>query len=145
MDLDQAEFDSAGGRMIVAGVGCRRGAAAREVAAAVETALARAGISPAELALMATSVRKQSEAGIVQAAGALGVPLVIVPQADLEAAGRRVVTASTRVMAVAGVGSVAEAAALAAAGTEARLLAPRVAVGPAACALACTGTRGGAP
>jgi cobalt-precorrin 5A hydrolase len=38
-----------------------------------------------------------------------------------------------------GVPSVSEAAALAAAGPDARLIAPRVAVGPATCALAITG------
>jgi cobalt-precorrin 5A hydrolase len=43
------------------------------------------------------------------------------------------------VLAVAGVPSVSEAAALAAAGPGARLIAPRVAVGPATCALAATG------
>ena len=64
---------------------------------------------------------------------------VVVPQADLEAAGARVVTRSERVLALMGVPSVAEAAALAAAGPASRLLGPRVAVGPATCALAITG------
>jgi len=40
------------------------------------------------------------------------------------------------VIALAGVPSVAEAAALAAAGPDARLIVPRIAVGPATCALA---------
>ena len=42
-------------------------------------------------------------------------------------------------MALAGVPSVAEAAALAAGGPDARLIVPRIAVGPATCALAATG------
>jgi cobalt-precorrin 5A hydrolase len=67
------------------------------------------------------------------------VPLLVVPQRDLEAAGARTVTKSARVVALAGVPSVAEAAALAAGGPRARLIAPRVAVGPATCALADTG------
>jgi cobalt-precorrin 5A hydrolase len=38
-----------------------------------------------------------------------------------------------------GVGSVAEAAALAAGGPDARLVVPRIAIGPATCALAASG------
>jgi cobalt-precorrin 5A hydrolase len=67
------------------------------------------------------------------------VPVVLVPQTDLEAAGARGVTYSERVVAFAGVPSVAEAAALAAGGAAARLIAARIAVGPATCALADTG------
>ena len=48
-------------------------------------------------------------------------------------------TRSERVLAVTGVPSLAEAAALAAAGPDARLLVRRVAVGPATCALAISG------
>ena len=44
-----------------------------------------------------------------------------------------------RVLALTGVPSVSEAAALAAAGPTARLIAPRIAVGPATCALAAVG------
>jgi cobalt-precorrin 5A hydrolase len=62
-----------------------------------------------------------------------------VPQAALEQAGARAVTRSQRVRALTGVPSLSEAAALAAAGPSARLLAPRIAVGPATCALAITG------
>jgi cobalt-precorrin 5A hydrolase len=54
----------------------------------------------------------------------------------LEAANPRTLTRSTRSMAAMNVHSVAEAAALAAAGPNARLLAPRIAVGPVTCALA---------
>jgi cobalt-precorrin 5A hydrolase len=61
---------------------------------------------------------------------------VLVPQAELEAAGARTVTRSDRVIALMGVPSAAEAAALAAAGPAGRLIAPRTAVGPATCALA---------
>ena len=125
--------------MIVAGVGCRSGASAREVEAAIAAALARAGLSPAALGMIATSLAKGSEPGIAAAASDRGVTLVVVPQAELESAGLRAVTRSERVLALTGVPSVAEAAALAAGGPAARLLAPRVAVGPATCALAVTG------
>jgi cobalt-precorrin 5A hydrolase len=122
--------------MIVAGVGCRKGAQAAEIEAAVAAALARAGFGAAALDLMATSTAKGGEPGIAGAAAAIGIRLVLVPQSELEAAGARAATKSARVMALARVPSLAEAAALAAAGPTARLIVARVAVGPATCALA---------
>jgi cobalt-precorrin 5A hydrolase len=128
MDLDQA--------MIVAGVGCRKGATAAEVEAAVAAALDRAGLAAPALSAIATSAAKSNEAGIAAAAATLGVPLLLVPHAELEAAGPRTLTSSARVMAATGVPSLAEAAALAAGGPTAQLISPRVAIGPATCALA---------
>jgi cobalt-precorrin 5A hydrolase len=128
-----------GEAMIVAGVGCRRGAPADAIMAAIEAALADSGLAKASLGIIATSAAKSAEPGIAGAAAALGVPLVLVAQIDLEAAAGRTVTSSDRVIALAGVPSVAEASALAAGGSAARLVAPRVAVGPATCALADTG------
>ncbi|MGE4167771.1 MAG: cobalamin biosynthesis protein [Xanthobacteraceae bacterium] len=126
--------------MIIAGIGCRKAASAAEVRAVIEAALARAGLAPGALAMVATSAAKGEEAGIAAAASALGLPLVVVPGADLAAAGARTVTYSERVVALTGVPSVAEAAALAAGGADARLIAPRIAVGNATCALAETGS-----
>jgi cobalt-precorrin 5A hydrolase len=131
MDLGQA--------MIVAGVGCRRGASAAEIEAAIAAALARAGLGGESLGMIATAAFKGGERGIMDAATARGVPLVLVPQNDLHAAGAGVVTHSERVVAFAGVPSVAEASALAAGGAAARLIAARIVVGPATCALADTG------
>lgn len=122
--------------MIVAGVGCRKGTSAREIGAAIDAALSRAGLRTDALDVIAAPALKSAEAGIAAAANELGVPLVLVPQAELEAAGARTVTRSERVVALMGVPSAAEAAALAAAGPAARLVAPRTAVGPATCALA---------
>jgi cobalt-precorrin 5A hydrolase len=131
MDLDQA--------MIVAGVGCRAGASAGEIGAVIDAVLARAGLRANQLGAIATSPAKGGEPGIVAEASGRGVRLIVVPQADFEAAGARTVTRSERVQALTGVPSVAEAAALAAAGASARLLAARIAVGPATCALAISG------
>lgn len=128
--------------MIVAGIGCRKGASADDIGTVIARALDRAGFPADGLDLIATSAAKGGEPGIAAAAAALGVPLVLVPQSDLEAAGVRTQTRSERVIALAGVPSVAEAAALAAGGPKARLILPRVAVGPATCALVDTG---GAP
>lgn len=122
--------------MIVAGIGCRRGASADQIEAAIAAALARVGLEEQQLAMIATTALKGGERGIMDAAAARGVPLVLVPQSDLEAAGARTLSHSERVVAIAGVPSVAEAAALAAAGASARLIGPRIAVGPATCALA---------
>jgi len=131
MGLDQA--------MIVAGIGCKAGASAQEIDAAIGAALARAGLDSNALKLIATPAGKAGEPGIVAAATERGLKLAVIAQADLESAGAQTVTQSERVLAVAGVPSVSEAAALAAAGPGARLIAPRVAVGPATCALAISG------
>ncbi len=122
--------------MIVAGVGCRKGTTAKQVEAAIAAALARAGLDIAVVRVVATAVAKRDERGIAAAASAIGVPLVLVAPGDLAAAGARAATRSQRVFALAGVPSVAEAAALAVGGPAARLIAPRIAVGPATCALA---------
>ena len=125
--------------MIVAGIGCKVGASAREIEAAIGAALSQAGLENSALGLIATSSGKADEPGIAAAATGRGLKVTIVDQTDLEIAGAHTVTRSARVLAVAGVPSVSEAAALAAAGPGARLIAPRVAVGPATCALAVTG------
>jgi cobalt-precorrin 5A hydrolase len=125
-----------GEAMIVAGVGCRKGTAAAQIKAAITAALARAGLGMAAVCAVATSAAKGDEPGIAAAASSIGVPLVLVAQDDLAAAGARAATRSERVLALTGVPSVAESAALAAGGPTARLIAPRIAVGPATCALA---------
>jgi cobalt-precorrin 5A hydrolase len=125
--------------MIVAGIGCRKGASAAEISAVIADALARAGLDT--LDLVAAPESKGGEHGVSAAAAALGVPLVLVAKADLEAAGARTQTRSERVLALIGVPSVAEAAALAAGGPAARLILPRITVGVATCALAVGGER----
>jgi cobalt-precorrin 5A hydrolase len=128
-----------GEAMIVAGIGCRRGAPVAAIEAVIGAALARAGLGKDALALIATAAAKCDEPGIAAAASALGLPLVCVAGPELEHAGERGATRSARVLAMTGVPSVAEAAALAAAGRDARLLLARIALGPATCALAISG------
>jgi len=122
--------------MIVAGVGCKRGASAPDIEAAVRAALTRANIAAGKLDAIATMAAKNNEAGIHAAAERLGVSVVLLAEADLRAAGDRTQTRSERVRALVGVPSVAEAAALAAAGPASRLLIPRLVIGAATCALA---------
>ena len=96
----------------------------------------RAGVAPEELNLIAAPELKRGEHGLAAAAAALGVPLVLIAKADLEAAGARAETRSERVLALMGIPCVAEAAALAGGGPTARLIVPRIAIGTATCALA---------
>ena len=128
MDLGEA--------VIVAGVGCRKAISAAQVESAIEAALLHCRLAGHRLSLIAVPAVKGTEAGIVAAAAARGVQLVLIAQDALEAADAHTLTRSARSMDTLNVHSVAEAAALAAAGPNARLLAPRVAVGPVTCALA---------
>jgi cobalt-precorrin 5A hydrolase len=122
--------------MIVAGIGCRRGTSAPDIEAAIRAALVQAGIGANALTAIATTAAKHDEAGIEAAAANLGVNVVLVAEAELKAAGERGETKSARVLALTGVPSIAEAAALAAAGPLARLISPRLVLGSATCALA---------
>src|SRR5262245_25070531 len=120
-----------GEAMIVAGIGCRAGTPARDLEAAPSAAPVEGRPDAKALGVIATSHAKADEPGIAAAVSARGAKLVLVPQHELEAAGARVETRSQRVLAVTGVPSLAEAAAIAAAGPAARLLVRRIAVGPA--------------
>lgn len=122
--------------MIVAGIGSKRGVSVEEVIAAFDAALARAELGRDDVSLVATPAIKGGEAGISEAAALLGLPLVLVPQSQLEAASSRAKTHSERVVALLRVPSAAETAALAAAGANGRLIGPRLALGPVTCALA---------
>jgi cobalt-precorrin 5A hydrolase len=102
--------------MIVAGFGLRAGA----TLAALEDALARAGGADG-LTHLATLAAKAH--ALAPLSHALGLPVIALPPEVLQA--QPVLTASTRVAALYGTGSVAEAAALAAAGPGARLRGPR--------------------
>lgn len=122
--------------MIVAGIGCRAGVDAATAREAIAAALRETGRGVAEIALLATLPAKAEEPGLIAAAAALGLELLAVPEDALRAVAPRCLTDSPRVRRVTGLPSVAEAAAVAAAGPGARLLAPRSAAGGATCALA---------
>ncbi|WP_149587697.1 cobalamin biosynthesis protein [Tabrizicola flagellatus] len=102
--------------MIVAGFGFRSGASG----AALREALARAG-GAAGVTHLATVQGKAG--GLADLGRELGLPVIAVPDAALR--GQETVTQSQRVAARFGTGSLAEAAALAAAGPGARLRGPR--------------------
>ncbi len=119
---------------LVAGIGCRRDAPAEQVEAALNAALRAAGRDATELSVLATLDAKAGEPGVVETARRLGLRIAAVAQRD--AAAQAVLSDSAASRAATGLGSVAEAAALAAAGPGARLLGPRQASGAATCALA---------
>ena len=122
--------------MMVAGVGCRRGASAEMIEQALERAAAACGVDPYCIAALATERSKGTEPGIVAAAARRGLPLRLVDVRELRRMASRVATRSDRVQSAKGVPSIAEAAALAAAGADARLLGARVANAVATCAIA---------
>jgi cobalt-precorrin 5A hydrolase/precorrin-3B C17-methyltransferase len=105
---------------LVVGVGASRGVTAGEVAALVRECLAEAGLAEASLWVMASVDAKADEAGIVAAAARLGVPLTTFAAGAL--AGVPVPNPSAAPLRALGTPSVAEAAALLAAGPGAELL-----------------------
>ena len=125
-----------GETVIAAGIGCRKAISAAQIEAALQTALRHHALADTRLGLIAAPEVKGAEAGLRAAAAARGLLLRLIPQPLLEAANPRTLTRSARSMAAMNVHSVAEAAALAAAGPHARLLAPRIVVGPVTCAFA---------
>jgi cobalt-precorrin 5A hydrolase/precorrin-3B C17-methyltransferase len=118
--------DSAAGEVVlrpgslVVGVGSSSGADPAGIAELVASALAAAGLSPAAVGLVASVDLKRDEAGIVALAGDLGVALRTFPAESLAAV--EVPTPSPIVEAAVGTPSVAEAAALLAAGPGADLV-----------------------
>ncbi|BAF89941.1 cobalamin biosynthesis protein [Azorhizobium caulinodans ORS 571] len=125
--------------MIAAGIGSKRGVTAQDVLAAIDAALERVHLSREDLKVIATPAVKGGEAGIAEAAALLGLPLVLIPQGQLEAMAERTQTHSERVVALLRIPSAAETAALAACGLNAHLLGPRLALGSVTCALARSG------
>ncbi len=118
--------------MIVAGIGCRPGCGAAEVASLLARATALSGCAPQRLA---APWFRADEPCLMQQIGQ-GLALLILPRAALLAVQPACPTRSARVFAATGIASVAEACALAAAGRNARLLLPRIASANATCALA---------
>lgn len=121
---------------VVAGVGFRRAASADSIDALIRRALAAAGLLPGQVAVIATARDRAGDASLRAVAAGFGlVPVGFAPEA-LHAVDARVPTRSVRIEGMRGVGSLAEAAALAGAGPGAVLVAPRIDDGAVTCALA---------
>ena len=122
--------------VIVAGVGFRHRVDADEIVALIGRALREVSQTIDVLSGLATATARAEEPGLLDAARQLGLPVSAIGPEALAATVSRLRTGSARVEALYGVGSVAEAAALACAGEGAELLAARVASARATCALA---------
>jgi cobalt-precorrin 5A hydrolase len=101
------------------GLGFSTLATAQAIAAGVRVALEWAGMS---VATLHTSARKRDSMPLKEAAKALGMKLVFHDETDLKRRDAEVVSRSSLVMTLTGVGSLAEAAALAGAGEGSRLI-----------------------
>lgn len=122
--------------MMVAGIGFRAGASWQDIVTLVTLATKNVSLSPDDLRGLATLDQKAAEAGFIEAADRLKLRAIAVGPEVLRGMADGVRTHSPRVQALHGVGSVAEAAALAAAGPGARLLLSRIASERVTCALA---------
>jgi cobalt-precorrin 5A hydrolase len=128
--------------VIVAGFGCRAGCSPADLLAAFELALAGAGRASHEVYALSAPDSKRAEPGLQAVAAQLGKTLVVLSAAALQRHAGRTLTSSQHALRHYGVGSVAEAAALAGAALHAgtaHLLGPRCIAGAATCALASPG------
>ncbi|MGX5734856.1 cobalamin biosynthesis protein [Bosea thiooxidans] len=124
------------GERLIAGIGLRPGTGAGDILACLDEALAIAGLTGAATVRFATLASRLGEPGMVAAATARGAELVAIPDEALKGFEAACATRSTRITSLYGVGSVAEAAALAAAGPGGTLVQPRIATARVTCALA---------
>jgi len=120
---------------VAIGIGCRKGCSSKVITGLVERAIAAASCAGASACLV-THEAKKSEAGLAEAAKALGLPLVFLDGVALRHASLRAATCSPRVLALFGLPSIAETAALAAAGPASVLIVARMSEGGASCAIA---------
>jgi cobalt-precorrin 5A hydrolase len=127
--------------VIAVGVGSRPGAAPAAVRAAVDAVLAEAGIHAADVAVLATADRRTGEPALRELAAARGWRLAGLPAAEL--AGQPVPHPSAAVAAAVGTPSVAEAAALRAAGPGSALAVPKRVFPGVTAAVAVGGSPGG--
>ena len=121
---------------IVAGIGLRPGTSEADIEACLTQTLAAANLPADAVERLATLASRQDEPGLAAVAQAHDLTLVTIPDEALAGFEAACATRSTRISGLYGVGSVAEAAALAAAGPGATLIQPRIATARVTCALA---------
>lgn len=121
--------------MIAIGLGCRKSCASEAIVAIVVRALADCRETDGVRRLFSVA-DKRGEPGLSAAAETLGYDLLFLPREALAAVAPRLLTHSAAAQSRFGLASVAEAAALAGAGPQARLLGPRLAANGATCAIA---------
>jgi cobalt-precorrin 5A hydrolase len=107
----------------IVGVGCRRGTPAAAIVKAIRQALVRAKVELGDVRLLASADLKADEAGLIEAARRLGLPLRLIAGREICAC-RKNFTRSKLVQARVGLPAVAEPAALLA-GRRTQLILPR--------------------
>ena len=122
------------------GLGCRKGVSGAVIASLVRDGLemlAQMGVATqgGSVALFTTNA-KRDEPGMQDAAALLAMPLHFLSPAAMKAVAGRAQTSSPRVLALFGVPSVAETAALAGAGSLAEIILARITRDGATCAIA---------
>ena len=107
-------------RILCAGIGCRKGAAAADILAAIEVVCAESGLAADALTCLASIEAKKSEPGLQEAAKRLDLPIYFYSAERF--ASYRAGQASAKAREVFGIDSVCEPAALLGAGEGARLI-----------------------
>ncbi|WP_350335972.1 precorrin-3B C(17)-methyltransferase [Coralliovum pocilloporae] len=113
-------------KTLVLGLGCERGAGADEVIALAEQILSDNNLAPQSLAAIASIDVKADEAAIHQAAAHFGVEARFFPAARLEEETSKLANPSDVVFSEVGCHGVSEGAALAGAGQDGDLIAPKI-------------------
>ncbi|MFP6689113.1 MAG: precorrin-3B C(17)-methyltransferase [Alphaproteobacteria bacterium] len=124
---------------LAVGIGCERGADAEEVAALLSQVLGSAGLSPLSIACLASIDVKMGEPAVRALARQMNLPLRFFDAARLERETPRLANPSPAVFRAVGCHGVAEAAALACAGPEGKLIAAKTKSSRATCAIAQAG------
>jgi cobalt-precorrin 5A hydrolase/precorrin-3B C17-methyltransferase len=122
--------------VLALGIGCARGCPAEEIANLAHSTLAEAGLATAAVGAVVSVELKIAEPGIHALAATLGVPARFFSSARLLAETERLSERSEAAFRAAGCWGVAEGAALAAAGPDGILVAPKRKSAGATCAVA---------
>lgn len=108
---------------LAVGIGCRKGASSGEILGAVQAACARIGRSPCSIAVVGSSIVKQSEPGLLAAVAELAVPVYFYDNQQVQAViDKQGLATSPFVAGKIGVGNICEATALLGAGNSSLLL-----------------------
>jgi cobalt-precorrin 5A hydrolase len=118
------------------GIGCERGCDPQEVLSLTERVLKGAGVTVGDVIGIFSIDQRRGEPALVQAAEYFGLPLTFSSAESLEEQTPRLLNPSERVFALVGCHGVAEAAALAAAGSDGVLVVGKTKSAHATAALA---------
>ena len=122
--------------VLALGLGCERGCAPDELIELAERTLAAGGLAPGAVACVASLDVKADEPAVSAVADWLGVPLRLFDAAALERETPRLTAPSEVVFRAVGCHGVAEAAALACAGSDGTLVQPKTKSARGTCAIA---------